>query len=54
MDECALEYKVGKNDPSREVGRIEKSRAGVKKFIKKLRLRRWFIIIINFIENFCY
>jgi len=33
------EYKVGQIDPSREVGRIEKSRTGVKKLIKNLRLK---------------
>jgi hypothetical protein len=31
--EIAEEYRSGKVDPSREVGRIEKSRSGVKKLI---------------------
>ena len=33
--EVINEYKNGMNDPSREVGRIEKSRMHVKKFIER-------------------
>lgn len=35
--EVIKEYKGGRHDPSREVGRIEKSRAGVKKLIENMR-----------------
>jgi len=37
--EAVNEYKTGVIDPSREVGRVEKSRSSVKKLINNMRLK---------------
>jgi hypothetical protein len=37
--EITSEFKSGVHDPSREVGRIEKSRDAVKKLINNMRLK---------------